>query len=80
MVIKKENLKETEIVLEFNPKTIDIDIKKILNDIEEIKKKPFQDIFLFLPKEFANQYLFKLIKNLKYKDFVEQKKQLIIKI
>jgi hypothetical protein len=80
MVTKKENIKETHIVLNFDFKTIEDDIKQILKDIGNIKKQPFHDIFLSIPKKFPNEYLFKLVKDLKYKDFLVQKNTIIIQI
>jgi hypothetical protein len=80
MVTKKENLKETEIFLSFDAKTVDTDIKKVLEDIDKIKKQPFQDIFVMVEKEFPKDYFFKLVKDLNYKNVLIKEKQIIIKI
>jgi hypothetical protein len=80
MVTKKENLKETEIFLSFDAKTVDADIKKVLEDIDKIKKQPFQDIFVMVEKEFPKDYFFKLVKDLNYKNVLIKEKQIIIKI
>ena len=80
MVTKKENLKETEIFLSFDDKTVDADIKKVLEDIVKIKKQPFHDIFLLVPKEFPKDYFFKLLKDLNYKNVLIKEKQILIKI
>jgi hypothetical protein len=80
MVIKKENFKETEIFLNLESKQLDKDIKEILNIIDQNKKKPFHDIFLFVPELTEKNYLNKLLQNVKYREIGLKNKTLVIKI
>lgn len=80
MVIKKENFKETEIFLNLESKQLDKDIKEILNIIDQNKKKPFHDIFLFVPELTEKNYLNKLLENVKYREIGLKNKTLVIKI
>jgi hypothetical protein len=57
-----------------------INRKYTLEDIVKIKKQPFHDIFLLVPKEFPKDYFFKLLKDLNYKNVLIKEKQILIKI
>jgi hypothetical protein len=80
MVIKTNNLKETEILLKPENKNLENEIKSLFKEIEEIKKTPFHDVFVYIPKEFPKNYFYKLLKEIKIKEIKTNKDNFLIKI
>lgn len=78
-MIKKKNLKETEFFIE-NGKNIEKDIIELEKEITKEKTLPFQNIFIYFPKEIEQKYLFNFLNKIKCKNVVSKDKLLIIEM
>lgn len=78
MVTYKNNLKETEIILNFDKKQIKDDIVQIKKLIYSSQKIPFHSIFVFIPKDLIKILLNDLTADLNLKNISNNKNYSIL--
>ena len=64
---KKENLKETVLILSLDEKQFKKDLEEILKITKEKKSKPFYSVYILLPLGLKEEYIINLAKNLDIK-------------
>lgn len=80
MVIKKENLKQTVIILTIDEKQIKKDFEEIINTAKQKKKEPFYSVYILLPKSIKTEYLVSLSKELDIKRQSSDKNFLMLEL